>query len=271
MMTEFEDAAKPKADLNTPSSARIYDYVLGGKDNYQADRDAAEKVIAAFPTVREAASHNRHFMNRAVTALTDMGIVQFLDIGTGIPTVPNLHQLAQEVVPEARVVYVDNDPIVLAHARALLHGKPEGRTVYLDADLNDPAAILNSRELHETLDLDRPVALSLVAVLHFLSDEQDPYGIVDTLLDALVPGSVLVASHITADLDPVGMTKALDMYRQGGVYAQERSREEFARFFDGLELLDPGVVVVNRWRPTLHTPRTPDEQVNCWGAVARKG
>ncbi|MEU2104282.1 SAM-dependent methyltransferase [Nocardia sp. NPDC019255] len=261
---------RPIHDASVPSSARIYDYVLGGKDHYQVDRDAAEKVIAAFPTSRVAARQNRQFMHRAVNALTELGVTQFLDIGTGIPTEPNLHQVAQAPTPEARVVYVDNDPIVLSHARALLTGTPEGRTAYVDADLKDPKAILSASELLETLDLERPVALSLVAVLHFLSDEDDPYGIVETLMDALAPGSFLVVSHITADLEPEMMTEALEVYRQSGVYAQTRTRDEFARFFTGLELLDPGIVVTNQWRPQGESPSWLDSQVNCWSAVGRK-
>ncbi|MGY2006239.1 SAM-dependent methyltransferase [Nocardia gipuzkoensis] len=266
------DAAplRPIHDPSVPSSARIYDYVLGGKDHYQADRDAAEKVVAAFPTVRVAARQNRLFMHRAVNALTALGVTQFLDIGTGIPTEPNLHQVAQAPRPEARVVYVDNDPIVLSHARALLTGTPEGRTAYVDADLKDPAAILSAPALVETLDLTRPVALSLVAVLHFLSDEHKPYEIVEALLDALAPGSYLVVSHITTDLEPEIMSAALDVYRQSGVYAQARTRDEVARFFTGLELLDPGVVVANQWRPATESPAWLDAQVNCWSAVGRK-
>ncbi|MCX0271753.1 SAM-dependent methyltransferase [Nocardia zapadnayensis] len=253
-----------------PSSARIYDYVLGGKDHYPVDRDAAEKVVAAFPTVRVAARQNRNFMQRAVNEITAAGVTQFLDIGTGIPTEPNLHQVAQAAQPAARVVYVDNDPIVLAHARALLVGTSEGRTTYIDADLTDPAAILAAPQLCETLDLARPVALSLIAVLHFLTVEQDPYGVVATLVDALAPGSFVVASHITTALDPENMARALEVYRQSGVFAQSRSREEFARFFDGLELLEPGVVVANQWRPAGESPEWLDTQVNCWAGVARK-
>ncbi|MGK8490130.1 SAM-dependent methyltransferase [Nocardia asiatica] len=261
---------RPIHDPSVPSSARIYDYVLGGKDHYQVDRDAAEKVIAAFPTARVAARQNRQFMHRAVNALTALGVTQFLDIGTGIPTEPNLHQVAQAPTPEARVVYVDNDPIVLSHARALLTGTPEGRTAYIDADLTNPEAILSAPELTDTLDLKSPVAVSLVAVLHFLSDDQDPYGIVETLLDAFAPGSFLAVSHITADLEPEIITNALNVYRQSGVYAQARTKDEFARFFTGLELLEPGIVVSNQWRPGTESPTWLDAQVNCWSAVGRK-
>ncbi|MFI5718858.1 SAM-dependent methyltransferase [Nocardia sp. NPDC051750] len=269
-MTETDRPALPKVNQAVPSSARIYDYVLGGKDHYPVDRDAAEKVIEAFPTVHVAARQNRNFMHRAVNEITAMGVTQFLDIGTGIPTEPNLHQVAQAARPDARVAYVDNDPIVLAHARALLVGTAEGRTTYIDADLNAPEAILSAPQLHETLDLDRPIALSLVAVLHFLSDEQDPYRVVATLMDALAPGSFLVISHITTDLDPENMAIALDVYRQSGVFVQSRNRDEVTGFFTGHEILEPGVVASNQWRPAGESPAWLDTQVNCWAGVARK-
>ncbi|MGI5217956.1 SAM-dependent methyltransferase [Nocardia sp. CA-290969] len=269
-MSETDRAAAPVVNQSVPSAARIYDYVLGGKDHYPVDKAAAEKVIESFPTVHVAARQNRHFMHRAVNELTALGVTQFLDIGTGIPTEPNLHQIAQAARPEARVAYVDNDPIVLAHARALMVGTPEGRTTYIDADLAAPETILSAPQLGETLDLNRPVAVSLVAVLHFLGDEQNPYGIVETLMNALAPGSFVAISHITTDLDPENMERALDMYRQSGVFVQARSREEVARFCTGLEILDPGVVAANQWRPAGESPDWLDAQVNCWAVVARK-
>ena len=267
-MTVFGSTSAAEPEL--PSSARIYDYALGGKDNYEVDRLALEKVMRTFPTLRTAARHNREFMHRAVDTLSEAGVRQFLDIGTGIPTEPNLHQVAQARSPESRVVYVDNDPVVVAHARALLGGAPEGRTAFVEADLNRPESILAVPEVVDTLDLNAPVALSLVAVLHFLSDEQDPAGVVKTLLDGLAPGSFVVASHITADLDPEGMEQAFEMYRQQAVYVQARSRDEVAALFDGLEILDPGIVTVNRWRPPIEPPAWLDAQINCYGVVARK-
>ncbi|MEV5649929.1 SAM-dependent methyltransferase [Nocardia sp. NPDC052254] len=257
-------------DSELPSSARIYDYALGGKDNYEVDRKALDKVMEAFPTVRIAARHNRQFMHRAVGVLAEAGVRQFLDIGTGIPTEPNLHQVAQIESPEARVVYVDNDPVVLAHARALLAGSSEGRTAFVAADLNEPESILAAPQLRETLDLASPVAVSLVAVLHFLSDAQDPAGVLKTLVDGLAPGSFVVASHITSDLDPEAMERAFEMYSRSAVDVQARTHAEFTTFFDGLELLDPGIVTVNRWRPAIEPPAWLDAQVNCYGAVARK-
>lgn len=269
-MTEVDGGVRPGPDVQTPSSARIYDYVVGGKDHYQVDRDAAEKVMETFPTGRTAARQNRRFMHRAVNELAGLGVMQFLDIGTGIPTEPNLHQVAQAATPEARVVYVDHDPIVLTHARALLTGTREGVTSYIDADLTDPDQILSSPQLHETIDLDSPVALSMVAVLHFLSDAEDPYGVFTALVDALAPGSFVIATHITADLDPEGISRAMEMYRQSAVHVQTRTKDEFARFFTGLELLDPGLIAANRWRPTMPSPAWLDAQVNLWSAVARK-
>jgi hypothetical protein len=262
-----------------PHSARMYDYFLGGKDNYPSDREAAEAAFAVLPYARVSARANRAFMHRAVHELAREGYRQFLDIGTGIPTRPNLHEVAQGVAPESRIVYVDNDPIVLAHAQALMAGTPEGRTAYLEADVTKPETILGAPELAATLDLDKPVALSLNAVLHFVPDERDPYGLLAELLAALPSGSALSLSHITADLDPEGMTKAVAAYRNSGVPAQARSKAEFTRFFAGLELLEPGVVLTHRWRPEVTVPHgdhaapgtdVQDAEISMWVGVARK-
>ncbi|MCM3883121.1 SAM-dependent methyltransferase [Frankia sp. R82] len=274
-------------DLRTdkPHPARMYDYFLGGKDNFPADQKAAEAAIAAFPQIWIAARANRAFMTRAARYLAaEAGIRQFLDVGTGFPTSPNLHETVQGLAPDARVVYADNDPLVLTYARALLTSSPAGRTAYLDADLRDVEAILDAPELRDTLDLSRPVALSLVAVLHFLPDSDDPYGLVRRLLDPLPAGSYLLLSHITADVNPAVETAAR-VYRQQGVPVHTRSHEQIARFFDGLELVDPGIVSVHRWRPGPATKTTTsdsgqgdeaaeadhgDAEVSVYGAVARK-
>ena len=201
----------------------------------------------------------------------EAGVRQFLDIGSGIPTSPNLHEIAQGVVPDARVVYVDNDPIVLAHARALLTGTAQGRTAYLEADLRQPARILGSAELAATLDLSEPVALSLIAIFHFVADEDDPYGLVRTYLDVLPSGSYLTVSQFTADLAPEEAARAAAVYHCSVLPAVARSREQIARFFDGLELVDPGVELVHRWRPDSIAEDGPsDAQVSVYGAVARK-
>lgn len=261
-------SADLRADM--PHPARMYDYYLGGKDNFPADREAAERALAANPEFRSTARANRGFLQRAVRFAAGEGIDQFLDIGTGIPTVGNTHEIAQQVNAQARVVYVDNDPIVLTHARALMAGMGRGRTHVLQADLRDPSGILSAAEVREVLDFDRPVALVLAAVLHFLPDEAEPYKIVETLLDALVPGSLLILSHGTADFIP-----AETRDRVTGVYSRAtaplvgRSREEVRRFFDGLELLEPEVVTVPLWRPEAE-PADGAERVSMYGAVARK-
>jgi SAM-dependent methyltransferase len=246
----------------------MYDYYLGGKDNFPADREAAEQVLAAFPDGRIGAQQNRAFMHRAVRYLAgELGIGQFLDIGTGIPTRPNLHEVAQQIIPEARVVYADNDPIVLAHARALLTSNAAGRTAYLDVDLHDVEKILASDELAETIDLTKPVVLSLVAILHFFPDDQNPYGIVRRLLDPLPAGSHLIVTHATADHVP-SMAQMTDAYHSRGIPAQARSADELARFFEGLDMVEPGIQLVNRWRPA---PDTPTEMiVPAYGGVGRK-
>ena len=264
----------PAIELRTdvPHSARMYDYYLGGKDNFPADRQAAEQALAAFPDLRTTASTNRAFLHRATRFLAaEAGIRQFLDIGTGIPTSPNLHEVAQAVAPECRVVYADNDPIVLAHARALLTSTSEGRTAYLDADLHEPEKILASAELRDTLDLTRPIALSLIAVLHFFPDDHEPHRIVRTLLDALPVGSYLTITHVTGDFAPEQIERLAATYRARGIPAQARSRSQVESFFAGLELVDPGITVLHRWRPD-----SPDEagltdaQVGGYGGVARK-
>ncbi|WP_163549589.1 SAM-dependent methyltransferase [Candidatus Frankia nodulisporulans] len=270
----WQSAPRQPVNLRTdqPHSARMYDYLLGGKDNFPADRDAAEQALAGFPHLRTATRQNRAFMTRAARYLAaDVGIRQFLDIGTGIPTSPNLHETVQDVAPDARVVYADNDPIVLAHARALLTGTPSGRTAYLDADLRDVEAILAAPALRDTLDLDQPVALSLIAILHFVPDEDGPYSLVARLLAALPSGSHLAISHGTADFDAAVGGGAAPAYRARGVSAAPRGREAFVRFFDGLELLEPGVTLAHRWRPDGPIPADlTDAQVSCYAAIARK-
>lgn len=200
-------------DTSKPQSARMYDYFLDGKDNYPVDWEAAEQVISFFPAVKEMARTNRDFMHRAARLLARRGIRQFLDIGTGIPTAPNLHQIVQAITPDARVVYADNDPIVLRHAEALLHSDPQGRTAYIQADAQEPQKILAAAR--QTLDFDQPVALSMMALLHLVGDEDDPYGIVAELLDSLAPGSYLALSHATGDFDPQAWERVVEVYRKG--------------------------------------------------------
>jgi len=260
--------------VDRPHVARMYDYYLGGTTNYPADREAAARAIAVFPSLMVAVRANRAFVLRSTRHLARSGLRQFLDLGSGIPSSPNLHEVAQEVAPESRVVYVDRDPLVLAHSQALLAGHPAGRTAYVHADVADPAALLASRELRDTLDLDRPVALSLNALLHFVSDDDAAYALVEQLKDALAPGSTLTLTHVTGDFAPEAVARLEEIYRASGNPGKARSREEFLRFFDGWELWEPGVTLAHRWRPDSGNPLIPagvtDSEVLLYVGVARK-
>jgi SAM-dependent methyltransferase len=236
-------------DTSVPHPARMYDYFLGGRDNYEVDRRAAEQVIAVVPEVREMARENRAFLGRAVRFLAQRGIRQFLDIGTGIPGPGNTGDVAREVNPDARVVYVDNDPIVLVHANALLAGHDPQRTTVIQADLRDPDAILAHPATNSVLDFTQPVAILLVAVLHFIMDDEDPVGIVDRLKQVMVPGSYLVVSHGTSDIDPEGAAEAVRTYNRGGARIIARTGTQISRFFEGLEPVEPGLVQLPLWRP----------------------
>jgi hypothetical protein len=255
-----------------PSPARMYDYYLGGKDNFAADRKAAEKVIAMMPDglVRMAAAHNRQFLSRAVRHLAgDLGIRQFLDIGTGLPTLNSVHEIAESVAPGSHVVYVDNDPVVISHGRALLHGND--RTAIVERDVRDPAALLADPSLRALLDFQAPIAVLLVAVLQFISDEEDPYAIVRALMAAVPSGSYLVISHFTAESSPRA-ARAAGIYRQATSDIHSRTRAEVARFFAGHDLVAPGEVVwTPQWRPDAGTGLTdvPEDSV-FWCGVARK-
>ncbi len=263
---------QPRIDTAKPHSARMYDYYLGGKDHFAVDRQTAELAMQSWPAVRVAVRENRAFLGRAVRYLvTEAGIRQFLDIGTGLPSANNVHEVAQELAPESRIVYVDNDPIVLTHARALLASRPQGRTAYIEADLRRPQDILADPATRETLDFSQPVALMLVAILHFLPDEDDPAAAVRTLLDALPSGSFLVASHVTPEHDPEGVHGLERTYRAGGVACQARTVDQFAGLaLPGLDIVDPGLVLVSEWRPSTSGPRPLASEVNWYGAVARK-
>jgi SAM-dependent methyltransferase len=267
-----EDHDLAGIDLTRPHSARMYDYFLGGKDNFAVDREVAEVAIRSWPGVRTCARENRKFLVRAVEYLVrDVGLRQFLDIGTGLPSANNTHEVAQQIAAGTRVVYADNDPLVLAHAQALLRSAPAGRTAYIQADLRDPEAILASPAVRETLDFGQPVGLMLLAILHFIADEEDPGAILATLLDALPPGSYLVASHVTPEHDPAGVGGLEAAYRKSGVTAQSRTAADFGRLaFAGLELIDPGVVLVSEWRASASGPRPSAQEVSCYGAVGRK-
>ena len=256
-----------RIDTSVPHPARRYNYWLGGKDNFAADRASGDAIAAAFPNIRLAAVENRGFLRRAVTFLAgEAGIRQFLDIGTGLPSAENTHEVAQRLAPDARVVYVDNDPLVMVHARALLTSASErGVTDYIEADLREPDKIL--QEARRTLDFTQPVALMLVAVLHFISEDEDPYGLVARLDANLTPGSYVVISHATGDyLDP----RTLAGFRSSPAAISFRTREQFGSFFEGLEPLPPGIVSAAEWRADEEPqPRPTAEDTATYCAVAR--
>ncbi len=264
----------PEIDTSRAHPARMYDYLLGGKDHFEADRKAIGALLKSVPNARTGARENRAFLGRAVRYLVaEAGIRQFLDIGSGLPTANNVHEVAQSIAPDTRVVYVDNDPIVMAHARALLTSHPSGRTAYVQADLHDPASILSHPSVRETLDFGKPVALMLVAVLHFFPDDQNPAGIVSTLVDALPPGSYLVASQTTTDFhDEAASASGVQAVQRAGVPFQARSGSDFADIaFAGLKLVPPGLVPVSEWRPETEPGLLPAPvEVGYLGAVARK-
>jgi hypothetical protein len=265
------DTESAPAGINTslPHSARMYDYWLGGKDNFAVDRAMAEALIAAIPTLRTMAAENRRFVHRVARHLVESGIRQFLDIGTGIPTRPNLHEVAQGIAPESRVVYVDNDPIVLVHARALMVSTEQGRSEYIHADMREPEKILTDPALTDTLDLSQPVALSLIAILMLLSDDDEPWDKVRTLMDALPSGSYVAITHPTQDFNPEAMAAAVAAAQQGQMTLVPRTRADVERFFDGWELIEPGVVPVMAWRPEGGPPADP-AAAYYWAGVARK-
>ena len=251
--------------------ARVYDYWLGGKDNFAADREVAEAMMAAVPAIPMMARANRDFLRRALTVLvSECGVDQFLDVGSGIPTARNTHEVVQELDPTARVVYVDNDPVVAAHSRALLTGPPGGASAFTPGDARDPEAVLADPVLRRTLDLARPVGLMLVSVLMYFPDEV-AHHIVRTLVAALPPGSHLTISHPTADFDPRASAAAVAVARRGGLTYITRGRAEVEALFAGLELLGPGVVPIAGWRPELSAgPRGDERRAHFWAGLARK-
>lgn len=267
-----DPVAPPGIDITTPHPARRYDYWLGGKDNFEADRASAEMVAEGFPSVQIAALENRAFLRRAVEYLAaEAGIRQFLDLGAGLPTAGNVHEIVREIDPDAHVVYVDNDPIVALHARSLLAGSPEGATAYLEADARDPHSILTHPDLLATLDLSRPVALIMLAVVHFFTDDDRPYDVVRQLLEALAPGSYLVMSQATSDyLSEEDLAQSAEANERSGIPFRLRSTEEFGRFFDGLELIEPGIGSIINWPTESRRAHPRPQAVSMLGAVARK-
>ena len=261
--------APPGLDVTVPNVARMYDYYLGGKDNFEADRVAAEKVLALVPGLRRAVVENRRFLRRVIRYLTvEAGIDQFLDIGVGLPTQGAVHEVAHEANPEACVVYADYDPVVVAHGQALLAVRD--KSIMVQADLHDAASILTMPEVTAHLDVSRPVAITLFAVVHFIADEADPASIVARLRDAVAPGSYLALTHIGSDFfpDKEALARAVAVYEKASERVWPRGHDEILRFFDGFELLEPGLVPKHQWRPvTGVAPETPTIQ---WGGVGRR-
>jgi S-adenosyl methyltransferase len=263
------DQARVELNTGVAHPARVYDYWLGGKDNFPADQAVAEMVIAEMPEIRLSVRENRAFLRRVVRFLAEeAGIRQFIDLGAGLPTQGNVHEVAQQVAPEARVVYVDNDPIVNVHGQALLAG--EATSIVL-ADLRQPEAVLDHPGIREAVDLAQPVAVLLLAVLHLVADEEDPAGIVARFRDRLAPGSYLAISHGTADINPQAARKAAERFASARTAAPyvHRSYAQVQRFFDGLELVEPGLVQIPLWRPDGPLPEDLD-RVNGYGGVGRK-
>jgi hypothetical protein len=265
----YPEVGPPGVNINVPHSARIYDYWLGGKDNFAVDRAVGEAMIRAIPGMRYMAGENRKFVHRAARDLVQQqDIRQFLDVGTGIPTRPNLHEIAQGIAPQTRVVYVDNDPIVLVHARALMISTGEGRSEYVSADLREPESILTDRAVKDTLDLAEPVGLTLIAILMLLGDADDPWGKVAQLRDAMPSGSCLAITHPTGDFARAEVEQAVAAATGAGMTLVARTEQAVRRFFGDWELLEPGLVPVSAWRPD--EPVADPKAAYYWAGVARK-
>jgi hypothetical protein len=262
-----ESQPDPGFDTSVSHSARIWNYWLGGKDNYAADREAGDRVAAMLPIIVTQAREDRAFLGRVVRYLAgEAGIRQFLDIGTGLPTADNTHEVAQRVAPDARIVYVDNDPLVLVHARALLTSSQEGACDYIEGDLHDPEKIL--ADARHTLDLDQPVALMLLGILHHVPDTDEAYSIVRRLVSALAPGSFLVINHSTSAVSGAAMEEAVHHWNRVGTPSMTlRTVGQISAFFDGLDLLEPGVVSCSRWRPEPGADPLPVDE---FSGVGRK-
>ena len=261
--------APPRLDITVAHQSRVYNYLLGGKDNFAIDREAADRALEAFPGLAAWARNNRAFLARAVSYLVaEAGVRQFLDLGTGLPSADNTHEVAQRIAPSTRICYVDNDPVVLTHARALLSSDPAGMTGYIDADVRDSDRVLG--EAAQILDLTQPTAVMLLAILHVIPDEDDPWGMVARYMDALPAGSFLVISHPARDIHASQvseLTKRFDE-RLGGVKSRARTHDEVGRFFTGLDLVPPGIVVTPQWRPD--PDGLPPDADPAYAAVARK-
>jgi hypothetical protein len=272
-MVDTSDAVSP-FDTSVPNAARMYDYWLGGKDNFAADREAAERSALAVPQLPWLARENRKFLGRAVRCCANAGITQFLDIGTGLPTMNSVHQVAEQISADPRVVYVDNDPVVVSHARALL---TRARTVAIQGDLTRPDELLGESDVRAVIDFSKPVAVLLVAVLHFVPDEADPAGSIAKLRDVMAPGSYLVISHVEMSRGQVvgsqpqtGAARQLGEARRGMPPGRARTREEVRVFFGDMTLLEPGLTDVWAWRPDGDSVVTAGDVMTVVGGVGRK-
>jgi O-methyltransferase involved in polyketide biosynthesis len=267
-MLAYVKEAPEGIDVTVPNAARMYDYYLGGKDNFAADREAAEKVLTLVPQLRQSVVENRRFLERVIRFLAAEGIDQFIDIGAGLPTVNPVHEVAREISPDARVCYVDYDPVVVSHGKALL--RVPDHSIMVRADLRKPRELLADPLVTEFLDLTRPVAVLLIAVLHFVADEDDPYQIVADLRDALAPGSYIALVHLSGDFVASDAGRqATEIYRQASADIYHRDRAEILRLFDGFDLVPPGLVPKHEWRPDGGDPGYRTGNVS-WGGVARK-
>jgi O-methyltransferase involved in polyketide biosynthesis len=266
---DAEPRLRREINANVANGARMYDYMLGGKDNFAADRELADRLIAAQPGALASVRANRAFLKRAVRYVTEAGIRQFIDIGSGLPTMENTHEIAQRAAPDARVVYVDNDPTVIVHGRAML--ADIGPTAVADADVRRPEAILRHSEVRRLIDFDRPVAFLLLGILHYVTDQEDPYRIVARFREAMAPGSYLVVTHYTGDDNPHEVDGSIKMVRKSpaSTVPVARTRDQIERFFDHLEILDPGIVPVHQWRSDR--PYSLDQRFYLWAGVGRAG
>lgn len=262
------DWAPEDIDTEVPSAARVYDYLLGGSHNFAVDREAAIKTLRLMPDAEAQASDNRAFLSRAVSYLVSAGIRQFIDIGSGIPTVGNVHEVAQRADPQARVVYVDIDPIAVLHSKSILYDNDNDRVAVIQEDLRRPNTILEHPDLEALLDLDQPVAVLLVFILHAISPEDEPHRVIATLRDALASGSHIVLSHLTSDSQFTGWQEILAMARQANYPLTLRTRKEIGELFDGFELVEPGLVPVPQWRP--YDEPTNTNESHAYAGVGRK-
>jgi hypothetical protein len=266
-----QDAKPTVIDTSVPHPARRYNYWLGGKDNFASDRESADAIERKFPGMRAGIRANRDVLGRMTRYLAEAGVREFLDIGTGLPTEDNTHEVAQRIAPDSRVLYVDNDPLVMTHARALLTSTPQGVTDYIEADLRDPDAILAAPQLRETVELSQPVALMLVAVLHFIPGPGAARPIVERLMNELPSGSYLAATHFTLDFMPEHEQATYRQMLDSGMSdIWPRDRAEFTALFDGLDIVDPGIVLVSEWRPDGNSEAADPSRISIWAGLGRK-